>query len=71
MFRVTRRDTALYLPPTRLRLLLRSAGLWENAGRQLVPRFAGLTITEAEKDLYAVIPTKPVRRRRVIQVEAR
>jgi SAM-dependent methyltransferase len=71
MFRVTRRDTALYLPPTRLRLLLRSAGLWENAGRRLAPRFAGLTITEAEKDLYAVVPTKPVRQRRVIRVEAR
>jgi SAM-dependent methyltransferase len=69
MFRVTRRDTALYMPPTRLRMVLRSAPLWENAGRHLAPRFAGLTITEASKDLYAAVPTK-VLRRRTVMVEA-
>ena len=42
LFRVERRDSALYMPPTRRRLLLRGAGMWEDAGRALVPRLAGL-----------------------------
>jgi hypothetical protein len=49
--------------------VLRSAPLWENAGRHLAPRFAGLTITEASKDLYAAVPTK-IRLRRTVMVEA-
>ena len=70
MFRVTRRDTALHLPPTRLRLILRGAKLWEDAGRFLVPQFAGLTITEAAKDLYGIVPMQKVHRRRVVLAEA-
>jgi SAM-dependent methyltransferase len=71
LFRVTRRDTALYMPPTRLRLVLRSAQLCEDVGHRLLPRFAGLTITEAAKELYGVVPTRPLRRRRVVLIEAR
>ena len=64
MFRVLRRDTALYMPPLRLRLVLRGAQLWEKLGHRLVPQFAGLTITEAEKDMYGAVPTGAKRRRR-------
>jgi len=68
MFRVERRDTALYMPPTRLRVVLRSAHAWEAAGRVLVPRLAGVTITEAVKDVYAAVPVRaaPLRRRMVL-----
>ena len=63
MFRIERRDTALYVPPTGLRLVLRSARLWERAGHALVPGLAGVTITEAVKDQYAGLPTAAARRR--------
>ncbi|MBW8268177.1 class I SAM-dependent methyltransferase [Caldovatus aquaticus] len=57
LFRVERRDAALFLPPVRHRLLLRGADLWERAGRALCPpRFAGLAIVEATKDLFAGQP---------------
>ena len=70
MFRVERRDTALYLPPTNLRLVLRSARLWENGGRRLVPGLAGVTISEAVKDMYAAIPVPARPRRRMVLAEA-
>ena len=37
LFRVERREFALYLPPTQIRLVLRTARLWERAGRRLTP----------------------------------
>ncbi len=44
--------------------MLRSAPVWEAIGRSLLPGFAGVTITEAVKDLYAAVPvTAPARRR--------
>lgn len=70
LFRVERRDTALYLPPTQVRMLLRGARLWEGGGRRLVPRLAGLTITEAVKDMYVALPLRGARRRRVVLSEA-
>ncbi len=70
LFRIERRDTALYLPPTSLRLVLRSARLWERAGRRLVPRLAGVTITEAVKDVYAAVPVQAVPHRRLVLADA-
>lgn len=66
MFRVEARDTALHLPPVRSRLALRGARAWESGGRWLLPEFAGVTITEAVKDVYAAIPLKRARRRLVL-----
>lgn len=71
MFSVERRDTALYLPPTGLRVVLRGAPLWERTGRLLLPQFAGVTLTEAVKDVYAAVPVKGVVRRRLVLAEAR
>ena len=64
LFRVERRETALFLPPVQSRLVLRGARLWERGGRA-APRLAGVTITEATKDLYRAVPAagKPQRRR--------
>ena len=56
MFHVERRDAALFVPPFRLRLLLRGAGAWERVGRRAWPGFAGVTLMEASKDGYAAIP---------------
>ncbi len=66
LFRVERREAALYLPPTSMRLVLRSNRLWERVGHRLLPQFAGLTLTEAVKDVYAAVPTKRAKRRFVL-----
>ena len=70
LFRVERRDTALYMPPTRLRIVLRSAPLWERSGRRVAPTLAGITLTEAVKDLYAAMPVRALLRRRVVLADA-
>jgi len=72
LFRVERRDTALYLPPTGMRLVLRGARVWERAGRRFVPQLAGLTLTEAVKDMYAAVPVRVESRprRRIVLAEA-
>ncbi len=70
LFQVTRRDTALYFPPSRWRIVLRGAPLAERLGRRLAPRFAGLTLSEAVKDVYAAIPNRAVHRRRLILASA-
>ncbi len=66
LFRVEARDSALYMPPVRLRAVLRSAGLWERVGRRVMPHLAGVTITEAVKDVYAGLPVQGVARRRLV-----
>ncbi len=68
-FQVERRDTALYVPPATARMVLRGARVWEGAGRSLLPRLAGVTITEARKDMFAAVPSGG-RRRRMVLVEA-
>ncbi len=70
MFRVERRDTALFLPPTRLHMVLRAAPLYERWGRYLAPQFAGVTLSEAVKDVYAAAPVRGVAQRRVVLAEA-
>ena len=71
LFRIERQDAALWMPPTRWRLILRTAPLIERIGRRFVPGLAGVTITEAVKDVYAGMPTRPVARRRLVLAEAR
>jgi SAM-dependent methyltransferase len=70
LFRIERRDTALYMPPFSRRLLLRSASLWERSGRWLAPQFAGVTISEAVKDCYAAVPAPALMQRRLVLSEA-
>ena len=70
LFRVERRDTALHLPPSRRRLVLRGAMLLERSGRRLAPGLAGVTITEAVKDVYAAMPLRAAGRRRLVLAEA-
>jgi SAM-dependent methyltransferase len=70
MFRVERRETVLHMPPLQQRMVLRSARLFERAGHRLVPGFAGLTISDAVKDVYAALPAVPAPRRKIILAEA-
>ena len=70
LYRVEQRDTVLWVPPLGPRLLLRSADLFERAGRRLMPGMAGVIISEAVKDVYAAMPLKPVPRRRLVLAEA-
>ena len=70
LFRVEQRDTALYLPPSNLRLVLRSAPLLERTGRRVLSGFSGVTITEAVKDVYAALPLRKAPRRRLVLAEA-
>lgn len=70
LFRVERREAALFLPPYGLRLLRSAAPAMERAGRLLCPRLAGVTVVEAEKDLFAALPAGAVAlRRRVLVTE--
>jgi len=70
LFRVEHRDSALYLPPVKLRVVLRSAPVWESGGRRIAPRLAGVTITEAVKDVYAALPVQRAPRRRLVLSQA-
>ena len=70
LFRVEQRDHALWMPPSRARLVLRSGPLFERLGRRLMPGFAGVTLTEAVKDVYAAVPLKAAPRRRLVLAEA-
>ncbi len=71
MFRVERRDAALFVPPYGLRFLGRSAPALERGGRLLCPRLAGVIILEAEKDLFSAVPAGAVAVRRKVLVGAR
>lgn len=70
MFRVERRDAALFVPPVWPQLVQHGASAWERVGRLLVPQFAGVTLTEASKDAYAAVPTGATVRRRMVLAEA-
>ncbi len=70
LYRVEQRDTVLWLPPVGPWLMLRSADLFERAGRRLMPGMAGVILSEAVKDVYAAMPLKPVPRRRLVLAEA-
>lgn len=66
LFRVERRDFALFVPP--YAPFLRWGGGWEGLGRAVWPsRHAGLSIVEARKDLLAASPAGGVAVRRVVQ----
>jgi SAM-dependent methyltransferase len=53
MFTPYQSTTALYVPPIRSRMLLSSAGAWEEIGQRWFPSFAGVVIFEASKQIFA------------------
>jgi len=70
LFQIERRDTALFVPPVRWRVVVRTARAWERAGHALAPGFAGVTLTEALKDLFGAAPVPAPPRRRMVLAEA-
>lgn len=49
---------ALFMPPFRLALLIRSAIWWERLGSVVWPGFSGVVMVEAVKEMYAMIPAR-------------
>jgi hypothetical protein len=58
---------ALYMPPMKLRPMIRTAGAWERAGSRLFPRIGGVMLIEASKQLYGANAI-PVRQRKPVVV---
>ena len=59
---------ALYIPPARSRMMLRSAPAWEKLGERWFTRFAGVAMIEAAKQIYARPVAKQKKRRRPVYV---
>jgi SAM-dependent methyltransferase len=53
MFTPEATATALFMPPFRSRMVLRSAPAWEQIGNRWFPTFAGVLLVEAGKQIYA------------------
>jgi SAM-dependent methyltransferase len=63
--------TALFVPPSRDRMLLRAAPAWERIGKRWFPTFAGLVMIEAAKQIYAKPRAARVPRGRIVYAPAR
>ncbi len=61
---------ALFMPPARSRMVLGAAPAWEKAGSRWFPRFAGVVLMEAGKQIYAAGLVTARARRRTVQVPA-
>jgi SAM-dependent methyltransferase len=70
LFTPTATGRALYLPPVGSPTLLRAGPAWERLGRRWFPRFAGVLLVEAGKEIYAAAPLRRLRRRRAILLPA-
>jgi SAM-dependent methyltransferase len=62
--------TALFIPPVRKRMLLRSAAAWERIGKRWFPTFAGVVLVEATKQIYAKPAPARAPRRRLVYAPA-
>jgi SAM-dependent methyltransferase len=58
MFMPEEAATALFMPPFRSRMVLRSAPAWEKIGARWFPTFAGAILVEAGKQIYGGSPVK-------------
>lgn len=70
LFQPLRVQSALFVPPSRYRMMMASAPAWENIGTRWFPTFSGVLMIEAGKEIYAATP-EPAgkrRRRRYVQV---
>jgi SAM-dependent methyltransferase len=61
---------ALFVPPSRSRMMLRSARFWERVGARFFPTFAGVVIVEATKQIYAKPAAVRVPKRRLVYAPA-
>lgn len=63
LFAPQRGASALFMPPFRSRLLMRTAVAWERIGLRWARHFAGVVLMLAEKQIYAA-PVEPALKRR-------
>jgi SAM-dependent methyltransferase len=63
-------DAALFIPPARKRMILRSAAAWERIGKRWFPTFAGVVLVEASKQIYAKPTLALAPRRRLVYAPA-
>jgi SAM-dependent methyltransferase len=63
-------DAALFIPPAKSRVMLRSAPAWERIGRRWFPTFAGVLLVEATKQIYAKPAAIRTPRRRLVYAPA-
>src|SRR6266481_7696852 len=63
-------DTALFIPPVRKRMILRSASAWERVGKRWFSTFAGVVLIEATKQIYAKPIAVRTPRRRLVYTPA-
>ncbi|MBL8660749.1 MAG: methyltransferase domain-containing protein [Rhodospirillales bacterium] len=57
MFTPYQSSAALYVPPVASRMVLSSAGAWEQIGQRWFTTFAGVVMVEATKQIYAAPST--------------
>ncbi len=65
MFDPIRTRQALFVPPSRSRMVLASAPAWEKLGARWLPMISGVLMIEAGKRIYAPSEVPKLRRRRV------
>lgn len=53
LFVQERAETALFMPPLKYSMILKSAGVFERVGPKIYPMMAGLHMIEASKQIYA------------------
>src|ERR1700722_1308621 len=63
-------ETALFIPPARGRMMLRSARAWERIGVRWFPTFAGVVLVEATKQIYAKAAAVRAPKRRLVYTPA-
>jgi SAM-dependent methyltransferase len=63
-------DAALFVPPARGRMLVRSAAAWERIGKRWFPTFSGVVLVEATKQIYAKPAAIRAPRRRIVYAPA-
>ena len=61
---------ALFVPPTRSRMVLRSARAWERIGARWFPTFSGVVMVEATKQIYAKPAAARAPKRRLVYTPA-
>jgi SAM-dependent methyltransferase len=64
LFTQVRSASALYLPPSDTRLILRFGAAWEEIGIRLGLGISGVLVVEAIKEVYSVTPSAALKRSR-------
>jgi SAM-dependent methyltransferase len=65
MFTPVQSYTALYIPPSRSRMMLSAAPAWENIGQRWFRAVGGIIAVEATKQIYAATPSVEGARQRI------